>query len=178
MVGTWQEYFFHFCQLPPVKEHNKGFHVSAKSLRLFKVTYEYLTNNWFLGEKELFLEVFSEPYVNLHNDDELLNFFFLRYWRRFKIYVQIDFLTVYHPLVYLLKTQTLTQKCNASNGNASNALFHLYQVHLKWNCSFYCPNLHFIANNIQHIKSFANWTSSLRKQVKQNTNNFWHVLFA
>ena len=32
--------------------------------------------------------------------------------------------------------------------------------------------------NIQHIKSFANWTSSLRKQVKQNTNNFWHVLFA
>ena len=42
----------------------------------FKVTYEFLTKNWFLAVKRAFLEVFLEPYVYLHNDGELLNFSF------------------------------------------------------------------------------------------------------
>ena len=61
------------------------------------------------------------------------------------MYVQIDFLIDYYPLVYTCwrlkhwqkkkkekkEKKKKKRKCNASNGNASNALFHLYQVPIE-----------------------------------------------
>ena len=58
----------------PIKEHNKSFHLSAKSLRLFKVTYEFLTKNWFLAEKDDFLRYFWNWIRYLHNNGEILIF--------------------------------------------------------------------------------------------------------
>ena len=131
--------------------HNRKFGIILKSITrtfiwvlnhwdLLKLRMIFLTKNWFLAEKmSVFGGIFGS--VREHNEGN----YFLRYWRRFKMYFHIDFLIYYHPLVYLLKTQTLTKECNVGNGNAINALFHLYQVHIKRNCAFYCPNLNFIA---------------------------------